>query len=217
MSRMDIVLIGASGLARELMGYIEDDPRFRVICALDENTSNNLPNCEVISPLNWDGNCNKAIYAVGYPEHKQEILARYANFRFHWQTYIHPTAVVSKYANLGAGCIISPFAVVAGNACIGDFVFMNVYASVGHDAIVGKFSSLMPYSCVEGYAILGEECLISTGAKILPKSHIGNRSRVSAGSVVMQNMPEDTLIYGTPAKYQPDITMLRKRKKIINN
>lgn len=150
--------------------------------------------------MDWNGRCNKAIYAVGYPEYKRKVLECYLKFGFQWQNYIHPSAVVSKYASLGFGCIIAPFTVVAGNASIGNFVFMNVYASVGHDAIVGNFSSLMPYSCVEGHASLGEECLISTGAKILPKSHIGNRSRVSAGAVVMKNMPQDTLIYGIPAR-----------------
>lgn len=213
MACMDIVLIGARGLARELLGYLEDDPRYRVICALDEDTSATLPGCEVMSPSDWRGHGESAIFTVGYPEFKREVLERYARFDFQWQTYIHPQAIISKHANVGIGCIFAPFAVVAGNASLGNFVFMNVYSAVGHDSSVGSFSSLMPYACAEGYASVGEECLIATGAKVLPHFRIGDRSRVSAGAVVMRDMPQDTLIHGNPATHQADIVMLRRRKK----
>ncbi|HEY9278643.1 MAG TPA: NeuD/PglB/VioB family sugar acetyltransferase [Eoetvoesiella sp.] len=214
MARTDIVLVGARGLAKELLGYLEDDPRFRVVCVLDETPGLSLPGYEVISPMDWTGGCHKALFSVGYPEYKRDVLERYAKFGFEWQTYIHPQAVVSRYAQIGAGCIFAPFTVVAGNAEMGDFVFMNVYSAVGHDSKIGQFSSLMPYACADGYVALGEECLVATGAKILPKISIGDRSRVSAGSIVMRNMPEDSLIYGNPAKHQPDVAMLRLKKKM---
>lgn len=212
MSATEIVLVGASGMALELLGYLKADPRFSVRCAIDENTSLTLPDCEVVSPNDWDGRCDKALFAVGYPDYKREVLARYARFGFQWQTYIHPQAIVSPYARVGVGSIIAPFTVVAGNAAIGDFVFMNVYSAVGHDSTVGDFSSLMPYACAEGHAHLGQECLLATGAKVIPKVRVGDRSRVSAGAVVMRDMPQDALIHGNPAKHQPDITMLRRRK-----
>lgn len=210
---MDIVLVGTSGLARELLGYLEDDNRFRVVCALDENPGAVLPGCEVISPTDWDGRCRQALFAVGYPENKRDVLERYARFDFQWQTYIHPQAIVSRHSRLGMGCIIAPFAVVAGNAHIGNFVFMNVYASVGHDSMVGDFSSLMPYGCVEGHAELGSQCLVATGAKVLPQVRVGECSRISAGAVVMQHMPKDVLIHGNPAKYAPDVAALRRKKR----
>lgn len=212
MSGTEIVLVGASGLALELLGYLKEDPRFRVLCAIDENASLVLPDCEVMAPGDWDGRCDKALFAVGYPDYKREVLARYAGFGFQWQTYIHPQAVVSPYAKLGVGGIFAPFTVVTGNASVGDFVFMNVYSAVGHDAVVGDFSSLMPYACVEGHAHLGQECLLATGAKVIPKVRVGDRSRVSAGAVVMRDMPADALIHGNPAKHQPDVTLLRRRK-----
>ena len=213
MSGIDIALVGTSGLARELLGYLEDDPRYRVVCALDDNPDAVLPGYEVVSPSDWDDRCGKAIFSVGYPEYKRDVLARYMQLGFEWQTYVHPKALVSKQARIGHGCIIGPFAVIAGNAMIGNFVFLNVYAAVGHDAVIGDFSSLMPYACVEGYACLGQETLAATGAKVLPQTQVGDRSRISAGAVVMRDMPSDMLIHGNPAKAQPDIAMLRKKKE----
>lgn len=213
MSKKDVVIIGARGLAKELLGYIDEHGGYRVACILDENKSEELFGYEVIHPNDYSGSCRNALFAVGYPEHKEFIIEKYSHLQLVWETFVHPTSVISRYARLGTGCIIAPFVLLAGNAVLSNFVFLNVYSAIGHDSIVGARCSLMPYSCVNGGVSIGEDCLVATGAKILPGVTIGDRCRISAGAILSRDVPADSLAFGNPAKYQPDVAMLTKARK----
>ncbi|MFA7402896.1 MAG: hypothetical protein WC007_02795 [Pelobacteraceae bacterium] len=213
MSKKDVIIVGARGLAKELLGYIEEHGGYRVTCILDENKLDDLFGYEVIHPDEYSGACKNAFLAVGYPEHKEFVIEKYRNLQLVWETFVHPTAVISKYVRLGTGSIIAPFVLLAGNAVLSDFVFMNVYSAVGHDSVVGTRCSLMPYSCVNGGVAIGKECLVATGAKILPGVTMGDRCRISAGAIVSIDVPADSLVFGNPAQYQPDVAMLVKARK----
>lgn len=211
--KKDIIIVGARGLGLELAGYIEDDPRYRILCFLDEVEVEELCGRKVINPSDYNGSCRDAIFAVGYPQHKQTILEKYGHLELNWQNYIHPTSVVSKQATVGLGSILAPYSIVAGNAKIENFVILNAYASTAHHSVVGDFSSLMPYASVLGNSQIGDGTLIAVGSKVLPDVKIGERCRVSAGAIVMHDMPSYSLISGNPAKGQPDIFMLRSRHR----
>jgi len=213
MSKKDIVIVGARGLGKEIFSYVEEHGGYRIVCFLDEINDQELFGVEVIHPEKYSGSCREAFLAVGYPEYKKMVLNIYREMNFAWQTFIHPSAIISSNAKIGRGVIISPYVLVAGNAKLSDYVFMNAYSTVGHDSIIGERSSLMPYSCATGGVNIGTDCLLATGAKVLPGVSIGERSRVSAGAIVTHNMPADSLISGNPARCQPDVAMLKKNYK----
>lgn len=50
------------------------------------------------------------------------------------------------------------------------------------------------------HPIIGNDCIISTGAKILGKIKIGDRSIVGANAVVLVDVPSDSLAVGVPAR-----------------
>lgn len=51
--------------------------------------------------------------------------------------------------------------------------------------------------------VIGDDCVISTGAKILGNINIGNRSIVGANAVVICDVPPDSIAVGVPAKVLP--------------
>jgi len=58
-----------------------------------------------------------------------------------------------------------------------------------------------PFVCDFGTEIfLGENCWIGGGSVIRPGVTIGNRVVVAAGSVVVDDVPDDVLVAGNPAR-----------------
>lgn len=210
--KKEIVIVGARGLGKELVGYLEEDENYRITCILDELEEQSLFGYEIVHPQKYQGACRDAVFAVGYPEHKEAVLKKYEHLHFIWEPYVHPSAIVSRHASLGEGVVIGPFAVIAGNATVGPFAFMNAYTAMGHDSAIGRYSSLMPYACITGGVKIGEECLLATGTKILPDVTIGDRCRASAGTIVTRDVPADSLIFGNPAQHKPDIAMLARAR-----
>jgi acetyltransferase-like isoleucine patch superfamily enzyme len=53
--------------------------------------------------------------------------------------------------------------------------------------------------------------LIGTGATILPGVTVGKNAIVAAGAVVTENVPDNSIVAGIPAKIIKSIDLLRKR------
>lgn len=47
---------------------------------------------------------------------------------------------------------------------------------------------------------IGDNCLIGTGAVILPGVHIGDNVRIGANAVVTHDIPSNTTVVGVPAE-----------------
>src|SRR6476661_9250764 len=62
--RKDIVLVGARGQAKDLIGLLEDDGRFRIVCLIDEIEATQLLGHEVVRPEAYDGGCRDALLAI---------------------------------------------------------------------------------------------------------------------------------------------------------
>jgi sugar O-acyltransferase (sialic acid O-acetyltransferase NeuD family) len=119
---------------------------------------------------------------------------------------IHNGAFISSSVKMGNGIMINPGVVVAPFVCLGNFVTINRNVSVGHHTTIGDFTSLNPGVNIAGGCQIGQNVTIGMGANILDKIKIGNNSIVGAGSVVTSNVPDNTLVYGVPAKVIRTVT-----------
>lgn len=115
-------------------------------------------------------------------------------------TVVHPAAVVSPSARLGAGCYVGPLAVVGTGATIGDGVIVNSAAVIDHDCRIGDFVHVAPGSALSGAVQLGDGVWIGTGSALREGVAIGDWTLVGAGSVVLAALPPQVVAYGNPAR-----------------
>ena len=113
---------------------------------------------------------------------------------------IHPSAILGKNLLLGSGTAIMPGVVVNSNSTIGDHCILNTRASMDHDGVLSHFSSLAPGVCCGGNLLLGTGAAISLGTMVVENIGIGDWSVVGAGSLVLNQIPESVLAYGSPAR-----------------
>jgi sugar O-acyltransferase (sialic acid O-acetyltransferase NeuD family) len=112
----------------------------------------------------------------------------------------HPSASVSRYSILGAGCFIAARSVVAPGAILGDSVILNHGAIVDHDCEVGDFSHIAPNATLGGRVRIGSGVLIGAGANILPGVTIGTGAVIGAGAVVTADIYAGEIHVGIPAR-----------------
>ena len=79
---------------------------------------------------------------------------------------IHPTAVVSPDAVLGAEVSVGPYCVIERGARIGDRVVLYAGCFVGAEAAIGEDSCLWPRVVVRDECVLGARCIVHPGAVI---------------------------------------------------
>lgn len=201
----EVVIIGAGGFGREVFQYAIDTGLFKVVGFLDDREAStlNIPGGVPLlgSISTYEPREGQAfLMAVGEPEARARIATRYLGEGAVFETVIHPRAYVASTAQIGAGSIVAPFASVGASAQLAELTQVHFYASAAHDVRVGRFSALSPYAAVNGGGSLGECVFMGTRATVNPLKSVGDHSKVAAGAVVYQDVPEWSLAAGNPAK-----------------
>lgn len=199
------MIVGAGGFGREVFQYARDTGRFEVVGFLDDREPDSLSIPEGLPLLGgistYEPREGQAfLMAVGEPEARARIAKRLMGSGARFETVIHPNSYVASSATIGQGSIVAPFASVGASAVLSELTQVHFYASVAHDVRVGRYSALSPYAAVNGGGRLGECVFMGTRATVNPLKAVGDHSKVAAGAVVYQDVPEWSLAAGNPAK-----------------
>lgn len=125
---------------------------------------------------------------------------------FKFITSIHPTATVSKDVTIGEGTVIMAHAFVNSGSVIGNHVIINSSSSSDHNCVLNDFSSIGPGAILGGKVSIGKMSAVCLGANIINGIIVGDNTVIGAGSLVLKNVQNNILAYGTPAN------MIKKRK-----
>lgn len=87
--------------------------------------------------------------------------------------------------------------------------------SIHPDVIIGKRCGIMHNVTIgtnmgEGVPRIGDDVFIGVGACVLGNIKIGDRVRISANSLVINNIPDDSIVIGVPAKVLPRLQPFSK-------
>lgn len=120
--------------------------------------------------------------------HGMKLIARFIsqNARRRTGIEIHPGATIGKnlFIDHGMGVVIGETAVIGDNCTLYQGVTLG---GTGKDH--GK-----------RHPTLGDNVLIGAGAKVLGPFTVGSNSRVAAGAVVLNEVPEGATAVGCPAR-----------------
>jgi sugar O-acyltransferase (sialic acid O-acetyltransferase NeuD family) len=209
-----ILIVGAGGFGREVWHWVHDAwPAWadRVAGFLSADArildGHDHPLPVLGDPADFVPEPGDAfVLAIGIPETRRRVAesltARGASFL----TLVHPTAVLASTAVLGPGTILCPGAVVSDAAVLGRHVLVNYHASLAHDATAGDYTVLAPYAAVGGGARLAADVFLGLHASVGPAVMIGQRSKVSANSCALGDVPPDSLVLGVPGRVSPLLT-----------
>ena len=205
---LDIIIIGAGGFGREvylwakdsfpndqyrIKGFIDDNPRKLDDYNMDINVIGNLDNYKIKKQ-------DRFLFAIGDINGKKSLIIKMKKKGAKFLTLIHPTAIVANTAKIGEGIIICPFVTISDNVQLGNFAMLNIYSSCGHDAKVGNYCILSPYATLNGFVILEDEVFLGTHATVILYKKVGYKSKISANSVVMRDVPPNKIVFGVPGK-----------------
>jgi acetyltransferase EpsM len=114
-------------------------------------------------------------------------------------TIVHPAAVVSRSATIGAGTVVMPGAVINAGAEVGRNCIVNTCAVIEHDCVIGDHVHISPRAALGGGVTVGRFSHVGIGATVLPGASIGDGAVVGAGAVVLRFVAPEETVVGVPA------------------
>lgn len=180
---MSIIIIGTGVFAEELKTYISE-------------VSSSIAVTLVGKGQPYDNTTAMSIMGSGIPSIK---IAMLSEIKAPYYTFIHKTAYVSRTAKIGAGTTIAPNATIAPFAELGQHVLVNYNATVGHNTVIKDLSVVSPTAAIGGNCIIGKSVYVGAGALIKEKVSIGDNTTIGMGSVVLSNIPANSIVVGNPA------------------
>ena len=112
---------------------------------------------------------------------------------------VHPAAVVSPFAMLGAGTVVMAGAIVSIDTVVGEAGIINTAATVDHDCCLGDGVHICPGAHLSGNVQVGYCSWVGVGAVVKQGVVIGDRALVGAGAVVIRAVPDGFTVVGNPA------------------
>lgn len=147
-----------------------------------------------------DNSLTDAIVAIGDNSIRLKLSNEVTSFGLNLVTLIHPSAVVSKYSTIGAGSVVLANSVISGFTTIGRGAIVNTSVVVEHDCVVGDFVHLSPNAAIGGGCTIKDLAWLGIGSSMIHLTHVGSRSIVGAGSVVVRDVPDNVVVIGAPAR-----------------
>lgn len=140
---------------------------------------------------------------VGMQNEKQ-VFEKIESFNIptsRFATLIHPTAIIPKgFCQIGNGVLMAPLTQLSPDTTIEDNCILLPNSFVGHDSTLKKFAHIATNAVVGANVTVGRACHIGSNATIRERITIGDFCLVGAGSVVLHDVPDNSIVVGNPAK-----------------
>jgi UDP-perosamine 4-acetyltransferase len=209
--RIRTVGIGAGGHAAVIIEILRSAACYEIVGLLDVRSElwqkevDGVPvlGGDELLPSLYDDGVRTAFIGIGGARDngvRRAAYARAAARGFELLTAVHPRAIVSSGARLGAGASVMAGACVNPGAALGENVIVNTGAIVEHHCVIGDHVHIASGACLAGGVTVGACSHIGLGASVLQNVRIGRSVVVGAGAVVVDDVEDEAVVVGVPAR-----------------
>jgi len=194
-----MLLFGASGHAKVIVDILLSKG-IQVKGFYDEDESKKeLWGIPVIGKTkDFNNAAEECIVSIGKNDTRKKVVQQLADAEF--GIAIHDKSTIGSHVMIGEGTVVMAGTIVNADTKIGEHVIINTSASVDHDCIIGDFAHIAPNASICGGVEVGEGSLIGAGATVIPLVKIGKWCTIGAGAVVVEDIPDNSVAVGNPAK-----------------
>ena len=121
---------------------------------------------------------------------------------------IEPGALIREQVEIGANAVIMMGAIINIGAVVGEGTMIDMGAVLGGRACVGKNCHIGAGAVLAGViepasakpVVIEDGVLVGANAVVIEGVHVGKNAVVAAGAVVIEDVPENAVVAGCPAR-----------------
>jgi sugar O-acyltransferase (sialic acid O-acetyltransferase NeuD family) len=200
-----LVLVAASGLAREALEAIRAQALYDAIGVLDDDAAKHgtlVGGVKVLGGLELIGDYRDAsvVICAGKGLAREAIANRLDLDDERYARVIHPGASIGASCDVGEGTIVLAGCVLTADVQVGRHVVAMPNVAITHDVLVEDFATLCAGATLGGSVHVGSGSYIGMSSSVRENLVIGAGSVVGMGSVVLCDISDHETWYGAPAR-----------------
>jgi sugar O-acyltransferase, sialic acid O-acetyltransferase NeuD family len=200
------IIIGAGTYGQVYAEYLKDD--YQIIGFIDNNENLLMKVFRGITVLGGndylfnkiDKNINVFV-PIGNNNVRVKLLTELNKKGFKTPSFIHKKTIIDDSVKIGKAVYILPGTNIMPLTTIGDFTMISMGVNIAHHNIIeeGCFfsqgSNIGASVEIKKQAYFGISSTLMTGVR-----EVGKNTLIGAGSVVIKDVPDNTIVAGVPAK-----------------
>ncbi|MBF0627489.1 MAG: acetyltransferase [Magnetococcales bacterium] len=209
-----IIIFGTGGNALDILDLLQDlndahkERRYHCAGFLDDAAhlhGQSIQGVPILGPLSASADYADCLFVNGIGNvktfaRKEQFLSQLNLPPDRFVTLIHPSATVSRSAILAPGSVVLPQVTIAAHVTIGQHVMILPNAVISHHDRIGDYTAIASGACLAGEVTVGRACYLGMRCAIRERLQIGDRALIGMGSVVLQSVENDAVVYGNPAR-----------------
>jgi sugar O-acyltransferase (sialic acid O-acetyltransferase NeuD family) len=201
----DLLLVAASGLAREVLAVLRRTDRYRVVGVLDDDPAlagSHLDGVPVLGGLDLLSEHPRAqlLLCPGGGQARRRLAERLDSYRGRFATVVSPGADLAPDTLVGPGSIVLGGVVATAAVTIGSHAVVMPNAVLTHDTVLGDFATVCAGVTLGGRVQVGQAAYLGMSASVRQDVRVGEGATLGMGSVLLTDLPAGQTWVGVPAR-----------------
>lgn len=203
----ELVLVAASGLAREVLTMVRASGQYDVVGLLDDNREMagvTVDGAPVLGTIDDAPKFTHALMLVCLASGKSreavvERLAALGLRDARYATAIDPTVECPEGCRIGRGSILLKNVSLTASVTIGTHVVAMPSVTFTHDDDVADFATFAAGVSLGGGVRIGRAAYLGLNCSVRERTSVGAYATVGMGAAVLSNVPDGETWVGVPA------------------
>lgn len=202
------LLIGASGLAREVLAVIREGDTHVVFGILDDgwaDMTDEFDGIPILGPSERaiDYVDTKLLVCVGSGVARERIVARLTELGIgpaNYTTVIDPSVRNPGGSPIGHGSILLANVAITAAASVGSHVVLMPSVTVTHDDVIEDFVTVAAGAAIAGAVHISRGAYIGMNASVRQYIVVGEGATLGMSAALLDNLPPGETWVGVPAR-----------------
>lgn len=202
-----VILIGAGGLAREVIALLEDSLEYKAVGLLDDNTTvhgADVGGLPVLGGIDSAGDHDDSDFLVctGSGRSRRLIVERLLRLGIdssRYATVIAPDVRIPRDSEVGSGAILLAGTVLTTSVSIGHHAVLMPRVVCTHDDRIEGFGTLCAGVTLGGSVVVEEQAYLGMNSSVKQNIRVGAGAVLGMGSVLLADLPAHQVWAGNPA------------------